>query len=572
MSTSAARSRSSCAIARSTTRSPSSPTGRCSTTASSTRSRRDAARRARTSPCCSSTSTTSRRSTTTWATASATSCSSASPAACAAACVRPTRSHGSAATSSASCSSASPDPNEVVQTAERILAAFHEPFLVHGEPLPVSLSIGIADHRRSRRRCGRRRDAPQGGPGDVRGQARRQAALGALRPRPRAARRCRIRRAEPERATWFQRGAEQREEIVALLQRDDAIRDGVPADPGPAHRRGGGLRGARALRRGPSSRPPNAWFAQAHRFGLGYELEARAVAAALAAPGRPAGTYLTINLSPSALTSAPVQAVLPESLDGVIVELTENELLSEAPGLDAALADVRARGGRVAIDDAGAGYAGLKHVMRLGPDLIKLDRSLVAGVEHDAARASLIASFVGYGRDSGADRVRRGHRDARRPRPPRRPRRHLRPGLRHRRPGGAMGPRGAATPSMRARCRSPPPSPCRGATISSRSSALLAGARSDDDLAAAREPIARELRADRVVLRTRVRRSDPGGRPGARRRSVGPARRGRPAPRRAATARCSASPSPARESSRARSRRTAQASSHGAGSRSAARA
>ena len=57
---------------------------------------------------------------------------------------------------------------------------------------------------------------------------------------------------------------------------------------------------------------------------------------------------------------------------------------------------------RLAIDDAGAGYAGLKHVMRLGPDLIKLDRSLVAGVEHDAARASLIESFVGYGRDSGA--------------------------------------------------------------------------------------------------------------------------------------------------------------------------
>ena len=153
---------------------------------------------------------------------------------------------------------------------------------------------------------------------------------------------------------------------------------------------------------GPETRPPNAWFAQAHRCGLGYELEARAVAAALAAPGRPAGTYLTVNLSPSALTSAAVQAVLPESLDGIVIELTENELLADAPGLEPALADVRERGGRVAIDDAGAGYAGLKHVMRLGPDLIKLDRSLVAGVEHDDGRASLISSFVRYGRESGA--------------------------------------------------------------------------------------------------------------------------------------------------------------------------
>jgi EAL domain-containing protein (putative c-di-GMP-specific phosphodiesterase class I) len=115
------------------------------------------------------------------------------------------------------------------------------------------------------------------------------------------------------------------------------------------------------------------------------------VAVALATPGRPAGTYLTVNLSPSALTSAPVQAVLPVSLEGVVIELTENELATGAPGLEAALADVRRRGGRVAIDDAGAGYAGLKHVMRLGPDLIKLDRSLVTGVEHDDGRASLIA-------------------------------------------------------------------------------------------------------------------------------------------------------------------------------------
>ena len=390
-------------------------------------------------------------------------------------------------------------PNEVVQTAERILAAFHAPFLVHGEPLLVGPSIGIAVTEEADAGAGademlRKADlamyaAKRGGKRrwELYGRDLEQLAV----PDPAS---------EPERATWFQRGAEQREEIVALLDRDDAIE--MVFQP-ILDLRAGTVAGFESLARfrGPEQRPPNAWFAQAHRFGLGYELEARAVAAALAAPDRPAGTYLTINLSPSALTSAPVQAVLPESLDGVIVELTENELLSEAPGLDAALEDVRARGGRLAIDDAGAGYAGLKHVMRLGPDLIKLDRSLVAGVEHDAARASLIASFVGYGRDSGAtvcaegietigDLVRLADLDV-----------AYGQGYviaRPAAPWARAAPEAvdACTVSFTAALAVP-----RGDDLEE-VVGLLAGARSDDDLAAAREPVARELHADRVVLRT----------------------------------------------------------------------
>jgi diguanylate cyclase (GGDEF)-like protein/PAS domain S-box-containing protein len=289
-------------------------------------------------------------------------------------------------------------PNEVVQAAERLLARFDEPFIVHGEPHRVSLSIGIAvsgNGERSVDEMLRRADLAM--------YAAKRAGkhcwdlydrdLDALAPTAQAE--------ESERATWFQRGAEQREEIVGLLERPDAIR--MAFQP-ILDLRTGMVAGYESLARfaGPESRPPNAWFAQAHRCGLGYELEARAVAAALVTPGRPAGTYLTVNLSPSALVSPPVQSVLPPSLEGIVIELTENELLTDAPGLEAALGDLRRRGGRVAIDDAGAGYAGLKHVMRLGPELIKLDRSLVAGVEHDEGRAALIASFVRYGRASGA--------------------------------------------------------------------------------------------------------------------------------------------------------------------------
>ena len=288
--------------------------------------------------------------------------------------------------------------NEVVQAAERVLAGFDEPFLVHGDPHAVSLSIGIAVSGNGERSVD---------------EMLRQADLAMYAAKRDGKHRwglydCELERLaphaaseEPERATWFQRGAEQREEIIGLLQREGAIR--MAFQP-ILDLRTGHVAGYESLARfaGPESRPPNAWFAQAHRCGLGYELEARAVAAALKAPGRPPGTYLTVNLSPSALTSAPVQAVLPESLDGIVIELTENELLADAPGLEEALASVRARRGLVAIDDAGAGYAGLKHVMRLGPDLIKLDRSLVAGVSHDDGRASLISSFVRYGRETGA--------------------------------------------------------------------------------------------------------------------------------------------------------------------------
>jgi diguanylate cyclase (GGDEF)-like protein/PAS domain S-box-containing protein len=288
--------------------------------------------------------------------------------------------------------------NEVVQAAERVLVAFEEPFLVHGEPQVVTVSIGIAVSGNGERSVDEilrqsdlamyaaKRDGKHRWDLYDRDLERLVPSVGSE---------------EPARSTWFQRGAEQREEIVGLLERDGAIR--MAFQP-ILDLRTGHVAGYESLARfaGPESRPPNAWFAQAHRCGLGYELEARAVAAALEAPARPAGTYLAVNLSPSALTSAPVQAVLPESLEGIVIELTENELLADAPGLEAALVEVRERNGLVAIDDAGAGYAGLKHVMRLGPDLIKLDRSLVAGVQHDDGRASLISSFVRYGRETGA--------------------------------------------------------------------------------------------------------------------------------------------------------------------------
>lgn len=139
-------------------------------------------------------------------------------------------------------------------------------------------------------------------------------------------------------------------------------------------------------------------FAAAHRFGLGHALEARAIRTALAAGRPPGGGSLGINVSPSALFSLEVDSVLPQRLDGILIEVTEHELVAGGARLLARLSDLRARGARLAIDDAGAGYAGFGQLMRLMPDVIKLDRDLVSGIDTNVAKAALTDAFVTFAR------------------------------------------------------------------------------------------------------------------------------------------------------------------------------
>jgi diguanylate cyclase (GGDEF)-like protein len=185
----------------------------------------------------------------------------------------------------------------------------------------------------------------------------------------------------------------ERLEIEALLQGPQPV---TPVFQPIVDLRSGRIVGYEALARFPAqdARTPDAFFNQAARCGLGPQLEAVAVAAALKAPDRPSGTYLSLNLTPSAISSSLVHANLPADLSDVVVEVTEHELAPEDGALEAGLAELRGRGARIAIDDAGAGYAGLQQVMRVQPDLIKLDRSLVQAVDRDSARAALIEFFV----------------------------------------------------------------------------------------------------------------------------------------------------------------------------------
>ena len=190
-------------------------------------------------------------------------------------------------------------------------------------------------------------------------------------------------------------GAGQQAEVEALLARRDAV---VPVFQPVLELATGRVAGYEALARMPGDvvRPPDQWFAQAHRCGLGAELEAAALRAALAAPDRPGLTFLALNVSPGALLSAPVRHVLRGDLSGLVIELTEHQLFTADPSLDRELAGLRARGARIALDDAGNGYAGLQQIIRLAPEIIKLDRSLVDGVAGDPHRFALLEALISF--------------------------------------------------------------------------------------------------------------------------------------------------------------------------------
>ena len=166
----------------------------------------------------------------------------------------------------------------------------------------------------------------------------------------------------------------------------------------------GRVAGYEGLSRFPSEdgRRPDEWFDLARRCGLGPMLQALALRRLLEVPGRPNRTWLSLNLDAGALATDAIQEALPGDLAGIVIEVTEQELPPDDDVLQRTLDGLRSRGAKIALDDAGAGYAGLQHVVRIRPDIIKLDRSLVRGVDSDGERLALIESFAAFSARTGA--------------------------------------------------------------------------------------------------------------------------------------------------------------------------
>jgi EAL domain-containing protein (putative c-di-GMP-specific phosphodiesterase class I) len=156
-----------------------------------------------------------------------------------------------------------------------------------------------------------------------------------------------------------------------------------------------------ALSRFPDGRPPDVWFREAAAVGRSVELEVAAADRGLQALGL--GRDVSVNLSAATIASGALPPLLRHRpLEQVVVEVSEHEAVHDYVELAAALAPLREGGLRLAVDDAGAGYASLRHVVRLAPDVIKLDMSLVSGVDEDPARRELASALTSFAHRTGA--------------------------------------------------------------------------------------------------------------------------------------------------------------------------
>ena len=143
------------------------------------------------------------------------------------------------------------------------------------------------------------------------------------------------------------------------------------------------------------------WFRLARLCQRSAELESAALRRALEGPRPGDGRYLTVNVSPEALETPVIQAALAGDLTSLVIEITEHNQL-DGDLLKRAIRPLRDRGARIAVDDTGAGYANLQQLVRLRPDIVKLDRELVHAVHQHPEKRALVEALVSFCRRTGA--------------------------------------------------------------------------------------------------------------------------------------------------------------------------
>lgn len=168
----------------------------------------------------------------------------------------------------------------------------------------------------------------------------------------------------------------------------------------------GSLVGAEALARFHDGRSPDQWFREARLARRAKQLDALAFNHALKVFAHlDHAAYLSVNASPELLLDASFRNRLlasPYPLDRLVIEITEHAQVADYADLKAAISTLRTRGIRLAIDDTGAGYSSLTHVIELRPDILKLDRALIADLDTDRARRALVTALVLLALEVGA--------------------------------------------------------------------------------------------------------------------------------------------------------------------------
>ncbi|MFW2543900.1 EAL domain-containing protein [Primorskyibacter sp. 2E107] len=123
----------------------------------------------------------------------------------------------------------------------------------------------------------------------------------------------------------------------------------------------------------------------------------------------PPGAFLTINFSTSSIEDLDIAALFrPADRHRVVIELTEHERVADYASFGTAIRALRALGFRIAVDDVGAGYSSLRHVLVLKPDFIKLDRSLISGIDTSVEQQNLVSSLRAFAQLQGAGIIAEG--------------------------------------------------------------------------------------------------------------------------------------------------------------------
>jgi diguanylate cyclase (GGDEF)-like protein len=154
-----------------------------------------------------------------------------------------------------------------------------------------------------------------------------------------------------------------------------------------------------------STDSPLHWLAVAEEFGERDLLERACLRAGLELfASRPPGALLSVNLSAPVLLDRRTLELLEQPLDlsGLIIEVTEEALVQSESQLQQAIRPLLDRGAKLAVDDMGAGYSGLRQITTVHPSYLKLDRSLITGIDEDDDRQALVGALVGYATHVGS--------------------------------------------------------------------------------------------------------------------------------------------------------------------------
>jgi EAL domain-containing protein (putative c-di-GMP-specific phosphodiesterase class I) len=167
--------------------------------------------------------------------------------------------------------------------------------------------------------------------------------------------------------------------------------------------------GYEALTRFNDGTSPEDRFQDAVALGRGTELEIATLAAAVrAATSIPQDQFLCLNVSPDLIVDGSVLgAMLKRHGRNVVLEITEHQPVDDYAVLRDGIDQLRPMV-QLSIDDAGAGFASLRHILELRPDFVKLDRYWVHSIDEKLTHQALIAGMVHFAQSTGTRLVAEG--------------------------------------------------------------------------------------------------------------------------------------------------------------------